>query len=331
MGRIRAVSLGGEDGHNGVLMTDTGSCTHRSGGGPAGRGRAPGGGAGRRGKSGEAGRGRRAWCGAAAARRGLRESGCPAREMTLAEKFGQLEMSGPTGANGTPGQTLLDEVRNGQVGSVLDLVGVANINQVQQAALQSRLHIPAFSPWMSSMGIKRSSRCRSPRRVPGTRRRSAMKRRSRPMRRRRTGSSGPSTRWLTSAGTRAGGASSREPGRTRSWVQRSPRRRSGATRAATSAAGPQARGIPAGHPQAGTGADSHLHAGTSQPRLLQQPGTVRGRTWPVRRVRGRQLGGRPARPVHRALTTRPARQCGGPGRGPRTAGRTGHLSTGLVL
>jgi beta-glucosidase len=65
-------------------------------------------------------------------------------QMTLAEKFGQLEMSGPTGPNGTPGQALLDEVRSGQVGSVLDLVGVANINQVQQAALQSRLHIPVI-------------------------------------------------------------------------------------------------------------------------------------------------------------------------------------------
>ena len=65
-------------------------------------------------------------------------------KMTLAEKFGQLEMSGPTGPNGTPGQTLLDEVRSGQVGSVLDLVGVSNINQVQQAALQSRLHIPVI-------------------------------------------------------------------------------------------------------------------------------------------------------------------------------------------
>ncbi len=42
------------------------------------------------------------------------------------------------------GQTLLDEVRQGQVGSVLDLVGVDNINQVQQAALQSRLHIPVI-------------------------------------------------------------------------------------------------------------------------------------------------------------------------------------------
>ena len=66
------------------------------------------------------------------------------RRMTLAEKFGQLEMSGPTGTNGAPGQTLLDEVRQGQVGSVLDLVGVANINQVQRAALQSRLHIPVI-------------------------------------------------------------------------------------------------------------------------------------------------------------------------------------------
>jgi beta-glucosidase len=65
-------------------------------------------------------------------------------KMTLAEKFGQLEMSGPTGPNGTPGQTLLDELRSGQVGSVLDLVGVNNINQAQQAALQSRLHIPAI-------------------------------------------------------------------------------------------------------------------------------------------------------------------------------------------
>jgi beta-glucosidase len=65
-------------------------------------------------------------------------------KMTLAEKFGQLEMSGPTGPNGTPGQTLLDEVRSGQVGSVLDLVGVNYINQVQEAALQSRLHIPVI-------------------------------------------------------------------------------------------------------------------------------------------------------------------------------------------
>jgi beta-glucosidase len=64
--------------------------------------------------------------------------------MTLAEKFGQLEMSGPSGPGGTPGTTLLNEVRDGQVGSVLDLVGVSNINEVQRAALQSRLHIPVI-------------------------------------------------------------------------------------------------------------------------------------------------------------------------------------------
>jgi len=62
--------------------------------------------------------------------------------MTVAEKFGQLEMSGPTGPKGTPGPTLLNEAREGQVGSVLDLVGVKEINEVQKAALQSRLHIP---------------------------------------------------------------------------------------------------------------------------------------------------------------------------------------------
>ena len=62
-------------------------------------------------------------------------------KMTVAEKFGQLEMAAPDGANGAPGD-LISEAQNGQIGSVLDLVGVKNINQVQQAALQSRLHIP---------------------------------------------------------------------------------------------------------------------------------------------------------------------------------------------
>ena len=63
-------------------------------------------------------------------------------KMTVAEKFGQLEMSGPQGPNGTAGQSLLDDAKNGLVGSILDMVGVDNINQLQQAALQSRLHIP---------------------------------------------------------------------------------------------------------------------------------------------------------------------------------------------
>ncbi|HWE08637.1 MAG TPA: beta-glucosidase BglX [Solirubrobacteraceae bacterium] len=64
------------------------------------------------------------------------------QKMTVAEKFGQLEMSGPQGPNGTPGQSLINDAKNGLVGSVLDLVGVDNINTLQQAALQSRLHIP---------------------------------------------------------------------------------------------------------------------------------------------------------------------------------------------
>src|SRR5450631_3224249 len=63
-------------------------------------------------------------------------------QMTLEEKFGQLEMAGPDGANGTPGPVLLKNVQAGLVGSVLYLTGVANTNEAQKAALQSRLHIP---------------------------------------------------------------------------------------------------------------------------------------------------------------------------------------------
>ena len=63
-------------------------------------------------------------------------------KMTVAEKFGQLEMSGPQGPNGTAGDSLISDAKNGLVGSILDMVGVNNINQLQQAALKSRLHIP---------------------------------------------------------------------------------------------------------------------------------------------------------------------------------------------
>jgi beta-glucosidase len=62
-------------------------------------------------------------------------------KMTVAEKFGQLTMAGPNGPNGTPGD-LISEARRGQIGSVLDLTGASQINQVQRAALRSRLHIP---------------------------------------------------------------------------------------------------------------------------------------------------------------------------------------------
>lgn len=66
-------------------------------------------------------------------------------QMSVAQKFGQLEMSGPQGPNGTPGTSLLNEARAGTVGSVLDLVGVDNINTLQQAALQAHPAIPIIA------------------------------------------------------------------------------------------------------------------------------------------------------------------------------------------
>jgi beta-glucosidase len=61
-------------------------------------------------------------------------------EMTVAEKFGQLEQAGPSTATGSD---LIPLAQKGQIGSVLDLTGVANINAVQKAAVDnSRLHIP---------------------------------------------------------------------------------------------------------------------------------------------------------------------------------------------
>jgi beta-glucosidase len=59
--------------------------------------------------------------------------------MTVDEKFGQLEMAGPSQSDGSDLKPL---AKSGQIGSVLDLTGVNNINDVQKAALQSRLHIP---------------------------------------------------------------------------------------------------------------------------------------------------------------------------------------------
>ncbi len=60
--------------------------------------------------------------------------------MTVAEKFGQLEMAGPSTPNGSD---LIPLAEQGKIGSVLDLTGVDNINAVQAAAVNnSRLHIP---------------------------------------------------------------------------------------------------------------------------------------------------------------------------------------------
>ena len=62
-------------------------------------------------------------------------------ELTVAEKFGQLEMAGPSTANGSD---LIPLAKAGEIGSVLDLTGAANINAVQDAAVHSRQnhHIP---------------------------------------------------------------------------------------------------------------------------------------------------------------------------------------------
>ena len=61
-------------------------------------------------------------------------------QMTVAEKFGQLEMAGPSTPNGSD---LIPLAEQGKIGSVLDLTGVDNINAVQAAAVNnSRLHIP---------------------------------------------------------------------------------------------------------------------------------------------------------------------------------------------
>ncbi len=56
-------------------------------------------------------------------------------ELTVAEKFGQLEMAGPS----TPtGSDLIPLAQQGKIGSVLDLTGAANINAVQNAAVSSK-------------------------------------------------------------------------------------------------------------------------------------------------------------------------------------------------
>jgi beta-glucosidase len=61
-------------------------------------------------------------------------------EMTVAEKFGQLEQAGPSTASGSD---LIPLAEKGQIGSVLDLTGVDNINALHAAAVKhSRLHIP---------------------------------------------------------------------------------------------------------------------------------------------------------------------------------------------
>ncbi|MGI4873562.1 MAG: glycoside hydrolase family 3 N-terminal domain-containing protein [Janthinobacterium lividum] len=67
------------------------------------------------------------------------------QQMTLEEKIGQLnqytgrELTGPATARKS---TLMASIRAGEVGSMLNVKGVADTRAIQAAALESRLHIP---------------------------------------------------------------------------------------------------------------------------------------------------------------------------------------------
>jgi hypothetical protein len=55
-------------------------------------------------------------------------------QMTVEQKLGQLEMAGPSSPTGSD---LVPLAQSGQIGTVLDLTGVDNINAVQKAAVES--------------------------------------------------------------------------------------------------------------------------------------------------------------------------------------------------
>jgi beta-glucosidase len=67
------------------------------------------------------------------------------KQMTVAEKVGQLhqlsgrEFTGPTSSDYA---NKLADIRNGKVGSMLNVKGVADTREIQALALKSRLHIP---------------------------------------------------------------------------------------------------------------------------------------------------------------------------------------------
>ena len=65
--------------------------------------------------------------------------------MTLEEKVGQMnQYNGPWGSTGplTNDDNLLGQIKDGKVGSMLNVTGVARTRELQQLALQSRLKIP---------------------------------------------------------------------------------------------------------------------------------------------------------------------------------------------
>src|ERR1700733_6304860 len=66
--------------------------------------------------------------------------------MTLAEKIGQLnQYNGDWAATGPVTKDVgnkLDEIRQGRVGAVLNIMGTDRVRRFQEAAMQSRLKIP---------------------------------------------------------------------------------------------------------------------------------------------------------------------------------------------
>jgi beta-glucosidase len=65
--------------------------------------------------------------------------------MTLEEKAGQMnQYNGPWAATGplTNDNNLLSQIKDGKVGSMLNVTGVARTKELQQLAMQSRLKIP---------------------------------------------------------------------------------------------------------------------------------------------------------------------------------------------
>src|ERR1700757_1406166 len=67
-------------------------------------------------------------------------------KMTLAEKIGQMnQYNGDWEATGPVTKDVgnkLDEIRQGRVGSVLNIMGTTHVKTFQDAAMQSRLKIP---------------------------------------------------------------------------------------------------------------------------------------------------------------------------------------------
>ena len=93
-------------------------------------------------------------------------------QMSLAEKLGQLTMSSADQAvtGPTMAKALLDDVRSGAVGSVLNLFGSERVRTMQRRAVEeSRLHIPLFFGLDVIHGFRTSSRSVSQRRLHSTR------------------------------------------------------------------------------------------------------------------------------------------------------------------